>query len=116
LFKRPERILIKKKLSSNIEFKRVFYSGEKKESENLKVFLLENRYNLNRPGVVVKKEVGIAVKRNKIKRRIKEAFRVLNKQLLQGYDIVVFVKKSAAKLKYLQFLKELEEIFNSYKI
>ena len=108
--------MIKKKLSSNIEFKRVFYNGKKRESLNLKIFILKNQYNFNRIGVVTKKEIGIAVKRNKIKRQLKEAFRNLDKQLFQGYDIIIFVKKSAVRLKYLQIFRELEKFFNNYAL
>ena len=101
--------MIKKKLSNDIEFKRVFYKGKKNETKNFRIFILKNHYNYNRLGVVIKKEVGIAVKRNKIKRQLKEAFHQMDKQFIQGYDIIIFVKKNAVKLKYLDFLNELED-------
>jgi ribonuclease P protein component len=104
-----EKVLIKKKLSNDIEFKRVFYKGKKREGKYLRIFILKNHYNYNRLGVVIKKEVGIAVKRNKIKRQLKEAFQQMDKQFIQGYDIIIFVKKNAVKLKYLDCLNELED-------
>ena len=108
--------MIKKKLSNDIEFKRVFYAGKKNETKNLKIFILLNKYNFNRLGIVIKKEVGIAVKRNKIKRQLKEIFRNLDKKLFQGYDIIIFVKKSAVNLRYLQFLKEIEISLNNFTL
>jgi ribonuclease P protein component len=107
------KVLIKKKLSNDIEFKRVFYKGKKREGKHLRIFILKNLYNYNRLGVVIKKEVGIAVKRNKIKRQLKEAFHQMDKQFIQGYDIIIFVKKNAVKLKYLDFLNELEDSLKS---
>ena len=101
--------MIKKKLSNDIEFKRVFYKGKKREGKHLRIFILKNHYNYNRLGVVIKKEVGIAVKRNKIKRQLKEAFQQMDKQFIQGHDIIIFVKKNAVKLKYLDCLNELED-------
>jgi len=103
--------LTKKKISNKIDFKRVFYIGKRNESINLKVFILKNQYSFNRLGIVIKKHVGIAVKRNKIKRQLKEIFNCLDRQLFQGHDIIIFVKKSAAKLDYIDFLRELENSF-----
>jgi len=33
----------------------------------------------------------------------------MDKQFIQGYDIIIFVKKNAVKLKYLDCLNELED-------
>lgn len=110
-----ENGLLKRKLSNNIEFRRVFSNGIKRDSKNLRMFILKNQHKFNRLGIVIKKEVGKAVVRNKIKRRLKEAFRYLDKKLFQEYDIIIFVKKSAVNLSYLQLYEELKSILNSYK-
>ena len=102
--------MVKKKLSNNIEFKRVFSKGTKEDCNNLKIFILKNHCRFNRLGVVIKKEVGKAAIRNKIKRRLKEAYRHIDKKLSQGYDIIIFVKKNAVNLKYFKLYEELERI------
>jgi len=103
--------LIKRKLSGNIEFKKVFLEGKRIESKNLIVFLLNSEYKFNRLGLVVKKEIGKAVVRNKIKRRAREAYRQINRKLFQGYDIIILVKKSVVGLEYFELYSELENLF-----
>lgn len=109
--------MIKKKLSGNIEFKKVFSEGKRFESNNLIVFILKNKYNLNRLGLIVKKEIGKAVVRNKIKRWAREAYRELelNRKLFQGYDIIILVKKSVIGLEYFRLCRELESLFYKEK-
>ena len=54
---------------------------------------VDNNTELARLGLVVpKKNISKAVERNKIKRLIRESFR-LRKERLKGKDVVVFVKK-----------------------
>jgi len=107
--------LIKRRLSGNIEFKKVFLEGKRIESKNLIVFVLKNKYKVNRLGLIVKKEIGKAVVRNKIKRRIREAHRQINRKLFQGYDIIILVKKSVVGLDHFELYGELENLFYKEK-
>ena len=82
-FTKSERLLKKK------EFQRVFDEGRTFRNNELLVYALPNGMDKSRLGLVVGKKVGHAVRRNRIKRIIREAFR-LNKGLLRfGVDIVL---------------------------
>jgi len=107
--------LTKKNLSKNIEFKKVFLKGKRIKAENLVIFILGNDYKYNRLGLIVKKEIGKAVVRNKIRRLLKEAFRNINKKIYQGYDIIILVKKNAIKLDYFDFCNKLENLLKYIK-
>lgn len=107
--------MIKRKLSGKVEFKKVFLEGKRIEGKNLVVFVLENKYKFNRLELIVKKEIGNAVVRNKIKRRAREAYRKINRKLFQGYDIIVLVKKSVVGLEYFELYSELENLFYKEK-
>jgi len=108
--------LIKRKLSKTSEFKKVFSEGRRIEGKNLIIFILKNDYDFNRLGVIVKKETGKAVVRNKIKRRLKEASRLLNKKLLPGYDIIVLAKNNIRESSYFKICYDLENLFNKGKL
>ncbi|MGR3311570.1 MAG: ribonuclease P protein component [Candidatus Brocadiales bacterium] len=76
-FPKSERLLKRK------EFQRVFDEGRKLRSNELLVYALPNGMDKSRLGLIVGKKVGNAVRRNRIKRIIREAFR-LNKGLLSS--------------------------------
>lgn len=103
--------MIKRKITRNDEFKKVFLEGKRIESNNLIFFFLRNRYKFNRLGIIVKKEIGKAVDRNKVKRRIREAYRRINEKLFQGYDIIIIAKKSIIELDFSEIYNELEGLF-----
>lgn len=107
--------MIKRRLSGNIEFKKVFLEGKKIKGKNLLVFIIENNFKFNRLGLIVKKEIGNAVVRNKIKRRTREAYQQINRKLFQGYDIIILVKKSVVGLEYFELYGELESLFYKEK-
>jgi len=102
--------LIKRKLSKTSEFKKVFSEGRRIEGNNLIIFILKNDYNFNRPGMIIKKETGKAAARNKIKRRLREAFRLINKKLSPGYDIIILAKNNIKESGYLEIYHDLENL------
>jgi ribonuclease P protein component len=69
--------------------------------------------NLNRPrlGVITTKRLGKAVRRNRIKRLLREFFRH-HKGILPPKDIVIIAKKGATNLAYDEVAAELAGIFS----
>ena len=108
--------MIKKKLSKTSEFKKVFSEGRRIEGKNLIIFFLKNDYNFNRPGIIIKKEIGKAVVRNKIKRRLREAFRLINKKLSPGYDIIMLAKNNIKESNYFEICQDLESLLYKGKL
>jgi len=103
-------------LSKTSEFKKVFSEGRRIEDKNLIIFILKNNYGINRLGIIVKKETGKAVVRNKIKRRLREAFRLINKKLSPGYDIIMLAKINIRESGYFEICHDLESLFNKGKL
>lgn len=108
--------MIKRKLSKTSEFKKVFSEGRRIEGKKLIIFVLRNNYNFNRPGIIVKKEAGKAVFRNKIKRWLREVFRLINKKLSPGYDIIMLVKNNIKESDYFEICHDLESLFSKGKL
>ena len=88
-----ERFRFYNRLKRPEEFAAVF-SSRNRSSDNFFLFLaINNNTNLDRLGLAVpKKNISGAVERNRIKRFIRESFR-MQKGRLKGKDVVVFVKK-----------------------
>lgn len=81
-------------LKKNYEFKKVLNKGQYYYGKYIQIFIIKNNNNINRIGIAVKSKIAGAVKRNKIKRLIRENYRLLVKdKILKGYDIVFIWNK-----------------------
>lgn len=75
------------------------------------VVYTHNRHEKSRVGITVSKRVGNAVARNRLKRIIREIFRV-NRGLIHGHwDLNVIVKKGAADLSHQEVSLSLTQVF-----
>ena len=69
------------------------YGAKTRESRGpLTAYALPNTLGHPRLGMSVSRKVGTAVRRNRIRRLIRESFRLLQHDLPQGYDFVVVVR------------------------
>ena len=76
-------------LKFNHEFRRLYAKGKSAVSPCVAVYCRKNRLDHNRLGLTVGTKVGKAVLRNRTRRRLREAYRLHEDQLVRGYDIVV---------------------------
>ena len=80
------------RLSGTTAFQRVFLAKCRKNAGPLVVYGRPNEINHMRLGLSVNRRVGTAVKRNKIKRLLREVFRLQRHDWPRGYDLVVVVR------------------------
>jgi ribonuclease P protein component len=69
------------------EFERVFKQGRRLGDHRLQVWAAPNNLEYTRLGVVVGRRHGNACRRNRIKRVLREAFRLCRAQMPAGHDI-----------------------------
>jgi ribonuclease P protein component len=79
------------------EFNRVYARGKRARGPLFLVVLAPNRLPVTRVGLSVGKRVGGAVRRNRIKRMLREAFRHVRPQLPPGLDIVLVAESLERK-------------------
>lgn len=80
------------RLSGRRRYQCVFVGGCRKNAGPISVFGAPNDLGYMRLGLSVNRRVGNAVKRNRMKRLIREAFRLQQHDWPRGYDLVVVVK------------------------
>lgn len=92
------------RIKKNAEFRAVYKRGRSFSNNLLVLYVYMNRKNVNRLGVSVSKKVGKSVVRNRIKRLIKESFR-LNSDYIKvenGYDLVFIARKASNEKSYVE--------------
>jgi len=82
-------------IKNNYEFRRLYAKGERAGGPRMVLYRRRNRLGVNRLGITVSTKLGKAVQRNRIRRRIKEIFRLNCSKLDQGWDIVVVARLKA---------------------
>jgi ribonuclease P protein component len=97
-------------LKKNKDFSHVYNGRYSRSSGPLYMYVRENGMNMNRIGVVVSKKVGNSVVRHRIKRMVKENYRLDEISYKKGYDMVVVAKKSAATADFYDIKKSMAEL------
>ncbi|NLC04036.1 MAG: ribonuclease P protein component [Tissierellia bacterium] len=92
------------RLRKNMEFKRVYSGGKSYWNRNLVLYVRKNGLENSRIGITITKKIGNAVVRNRIRRRMKEIYRLKLGNIKSGYDLILIPKKNVIQISY----KELE--------
>ena len=83
------------KFSSALKLNHIFrrlYATSGHANGYLVLYARKNRMNTNRVGVTVGKKLGHAVVRNRVRRRLREVYRLNEDRFLPGWDIVVVAR------------------------
>ena len=78
------------------EFARIHAARVRRESGPLLVYAMPNDLPRLRIGLSVGRRVGNAVRRNRVKRQLREAFRLHRDRWAVGYDLLVVVRPHPA--------------------
>ena len=84
-----------KTLKKNYEFKNVLSKGKFYVSHHIVMYIKNNNKNENFVGIAVSTKIGKAVRRNRIKRLIRESYRYEKNNIKKGKDIVFMWNKSS---------------------
>ena len=83
------------KFSCSLKLNHIFrrlYRSAGHANGYLVLYARRNNSSANRVGVTVSKKLGHAVVRNRVRRRLREVYRIHEDQFLPGWDIVVVAR------------------------
>jgi ribonuclease P protein component len=103
----PKRL----RLLSRKDFRRVYEEGRRRNAPLCTAFFRSNGLSYTRLGITVPRAVGNAVVRNRIKRRLREIFRVQRHRIAGGWDVVLNPRKAAAEAPFLSLTREVLGLF-----
>jgi len=86
--------------------------GRRNSSRDFILFIQKSENTFHRLGIVAKKEIGPATFRNRMKRYLREFFRLHKHQIKGSCDIILMIKKGCSLNKYHEAEEELRRLFN----
>ena len=95
------------RLVRRIEYDAVYREGRRRSSREFAVFLRPNGMELSRFGWSIKKALGNAVRRNRMRRRIREIIRLHRQEIAPGWDIVIHPRSTVATAEFPSLAEEL---------
>lgn len=87
-------------LKENYEFRRLYAKGRSAVSPTLVIYMRRTKRGVNRVGFTVTTKIGKAVVRNKVRRRLREIYRLAEPRLKTGYDLVIVARGRSAEAPY----------------
>ena len=93
-------------IKENYEFRRMYAKGKSGVSSCLVVYYRKNRLGHNRLGVTVSTKLGHAVVRNRVRRRLRELYRLHRQEMLPGYDVIAVARMRAVDMPYAKLEKQ----------
>jgi ribonuclease P protein component len=95
------------------DFDAVYRAGKRRSNSHFTVFLRANQMPHTRFGFSIKKALGGAVVRNRIRRRVREIVRCHRLEIPAGWDIVIHPKSNVSKAEFAALAADLLRLMPS---
>lgn len=106
-----------RRVKKEIDIQKVFRKGKSFANRQFVIYGLEKEGQEQfRIGLSVSKKLGNAVKRNQIKRYIRQSFHELDSAIKQNMDYVIIARKPAATLSFEETKNSLEHVLKVSKV
>jgi len=92
-------------IKKNHEFRRLYDKGKSAATPCVVVYFRRTNRDYNQLGITVSTKIGNAVCRNRVRRRLREIYRLNEKRLPRGLDIVVVARAKSPYASYAELEK-----------
>ena len=91
----------------------MYRAGKRRSSSYFTVFFRANQMPVSRFGFSIKKALGGAVVRNRIRRRVREIVRCHRAEIPSGWDIVIHPKSTVARTAFVALTADFLRLMKS---
>ena len=78
-----------KTIKKNHQFRWIIKKGKKANKKTVRVFIINNKDNKNKLGIAIKENIKSAILRNRVKRVIREIYRLEENKLKKKFNIII---------------------------
>lgn len=101
---------VRSTLKKNSDFRRLYAKGKSASNRYLAMYCRRNGREENRLGYTVSAKLGGAVVRNRVRRRLREIYRLAAPGLKTGWDVVVVARSRCVGAQYAELERAFEEL------
>lgn len=101
----------KERIKKTHDYKRAYGEGRRYHGDYIILFALNNNLNYSRVGISVGKKIGGSVKRNRVKRLIREVVRHIWGGIGKERDLVLVAKREAVGIDLKPLWMDIERVF-----
>ncbi len=98
-------------LKLNRDFRRLYSRGKSAAGAYVAVYAMKTRRSDKRLGLTVGKAFGKAVRRNRVKRLMRESYRAMEDSISDGYDFVIVARARADGADFAGIKRDMEYVF-----
>jgi ribonuclease P protein component len=99
-------------LKNSYEFRRLYAKGKSASTSLIVLYARRNRRAFNQLGITVSTKLGNAVTRNRIRRRLKEIYRLNEGRLRFGFDLIIVAKMKSRFAEYSDLESDFQYLCN----
>lgn len=100
-------------IKSSDEYTNIINKNKVVKNKYYSIYYRNRNKNNTRYGITVPKKLGIAVLRNKMKRRVKNIIDHNKNAIQNNYDYVIIIKKAVLDLTYIEMQEELLKLMRN---
>jgi len=98
-------------IKKNFEFLRAYKKGRYYAGRYLVLYALKNGSKTNRLGITVSRKIGKSVRRNRLKRLVRENYRFYEEFVADGVDLVFVVRSTEEMPGFFEVKSEMKFLF-----